>query len=117
MLAVTLEQKGFWGIPGVADHVRVLIRGMIGVAPIEVSPQKSAMQIRVPVLIVHGKLDEKVPIVQGRAVFDAIPPGRKDFLELPEAGHDDMLAAEKPWAKQTLRHVLHFFGQTGLNSQ
>jgi dipeptidyl aminopeptidase/acylaminoacyl peptidase len=38
----------------------------------EVSPVKHADRIRVPVLLVHGLLDQRVPIVQGQMMRDAL---------------------------------------------
>ena len=43
--------------------------------------------VRMPILIVHGKLDDLIPIAQGLAVYDkARAP--KQFLSLPDAGHN-----------------------------
>lgn len=49
-----------------------------------------------PLLVIHGREDRIVPFEQGKALFDAaaersaggIP---KKFLELPQAGHNDMM--------------------------
>lgn len=45
---------------------------LMKVALDEVSPVKHADRIRVPVLLVHGLLDERVPVVQGRMMRDAL---------------------------------------------
>ena len=96
-----------------ADDVRKRVREVIGVDASEVSPEKSAVEIRVPSLIVHGTKDEQIPVAQGRAVFDAIPDARKEFLELQEAGHDDLIDFKKAWGKKTLRRTLDFLRQAG----
>jgi fermentation-respiration switch protein FrsA (DUF1100 family) len=45
-------------------------------------------KVQCPVLILHGELDETVPIAQGRKLFDhANPPKR--FQALPWAAHND----------------------------
>jgi pimeloyl-ACP methyl ester carboxylesterase len=62
----------------------------------------------VPVLVVHGRKDGQIPITQGRAVFAAMPDANKELLELPEAGHDDLVEWKKPWGKKTLKHVFAF---------
>jgi dipeptidyl aminopeptidase/acylaminoacyl peptidase len=63
---------------GMADDVRKRVRQGIGVHASQVSPEKAAAKIRVPVLIVHGTKDAPIPVAQGRAVFDAITDARKN---------------------------------------
>lgn len=108
MISATLLQRGLWWVPGLPDAVRSRIRESIGAAPIDVSPESAARDIRVPVLVVHGRKDEQIPVTQGRAVFEAIPDAGKELLELPEAGHDDLVEWKKPWGKKTLKHVFAF---------
>jgi pimeloyl-ACP methyl ester carboxylesterase len=113
MISATLQSRGIWWVPGMADDVRKRVREVIGVDASEISPEKAAVEIRVPALIVHGTKDEQIPVAQGRAVFDAIPGGRKEFLELPDAGHDDLVEFRKAWGKKTLRRTLDFLRQAG----
>lgn len=108
MIFATLQARGIWWVPGMANDVRKRVREVIGVDASEVNPEKAAANIRVPVLIVHGTKDEQIPVAQGRAVFDAIPDARKEFLELQEAGHDDLIEFKKAWGKKTLRRTLDF---------
>ncbi len=42
-----------------------------------------------PVLIIHGRLDQRIPIEQGRRLFEAAAEPR-EFLEIPGAGHNDI---------------------------
>lgn len=46
-------------------------------------------RIRCPVLIVHGRLDERIPVDQARAIVSAIDASaaRVRYLELPDRGH------------------------------
>lgn len=46
-----------------------------------------AKKIESPLLVMHGTADKKIPIEQGRAVFDASPSTRKDFMEIPGGSH------------------------------
>lgn len=53
-------------------------------------------QVTCPLLMIHGQLDTIVPIEQGRALFEAAPAKSsagvpKRFVELPEAGHNDIM--------------------------
>ena len=54
-----------------------------------VSPLKHADRIDVPVLIVHGDLDERVPISHGRKMFLSLQQQGKDvkWLEFPDEAH------------------------------
>jgi fermentation-respiration switch protein FrsA (DUF1100 family) len=49
--------------------------------------------IDVPLLAMHGTDDEVVPHGLGRRLFDAAPDGRKQWLDLPGAGHNDVMQA------------------------
>jgi len=109
MVSVTLDQRGLWWVPGLRDTIRASAREIIGADPSDVSPENAAAKIQVPVLVVHGRLDDRIPFTHGRAVFEAIPDTRKEYLELPDAGHDDLVAHKKPWGRTTLRRVLDFF--------
>lgn len=45
-------------------------------------------QVRAPLLVVHGELDQVIPVEMGRAVFDAAT-GPKRLATFPRAGHSD----------------------------
>ncbi|MCA9027075.1 MAG: alpha/beta fold hydrolase [Planctomycetaceae bacterium] len=58
--------------------------------------------ITCPIMLIHGSLDRVLPIEQGRRLFEAAPARsasgiEKRFVELPHAGHNDMvhIAAEE----------------------
>jgi fermentation-respiration switch protein FrsA (DUF1100 family) len=42
-----------------------------------------------PLLVVAGESDDIVPISQSRQLYEGAPAGRKRFLSLPGAGHND----------------------------
>ena len=42
-----------------------------------------------PVLFVHGRLDERIPLAQGRELFEAARQP-KEWLEIPSGGHNDL---------------------------
>lgn len=54
-----------------------------------VSPLKHAASIQSPVLLIHGKDDERVPIAHGKRMRDALEANRKQvaWLALDEEGH------------------------------
>jgi hypothetical protein len=58
-------------------------------------------QVTCPILHVHGRQDSIIPIELGRRLFDAAPPRSaggiaKRFVELPSAGHNDIVAVAQP---------------------
>jgi fermentation-respiration switch protein FrsA (DUF1100 family) len=46
-----------------------------------------------PLLMLHGEVDQLVPIGQGREVFAASPAKQKQFVNLPSATHNDTVEA------------------------
>jgi hypothetical protein len=46
-------------------------------------------------LVLHGARDEIIPVEQGREVAAGLPGAR--WVELPRAGHNDLLAHDEPW--------------------
>lgn len=56
-----------------------------------------APRVQCPVLVAHGTSDEVIPIACGRRLFEALPPGiEKRWLEVPQAGHDNLLVTDFP---------------------
>lgn len=47
-----------------------------------------------PLLVIHGDADRVIPFAHGRAVFEAGAAEKKEFLELPGVGHNDIFARE-----------------------
>jgi hypothetical protein len=48
------------------------------------------MPAPLPVLQIHGGKDELVPLIDGEALFRALPSKRKRMVVLPGAGHNDV---------------------------
>ena len=51
---------------------------------------KKAGELDVPVLVVHGDRDEVIPLRMGREVYEALDPGRREFVLLEGATHNDI---------------------------
>ena len=47
------------------------------------------LDVRAPVLVLHGARDDVVPIAFGEKLF-ALIPGPKQFIRFPDAGHNDL---------------------------
>ena len=51
--------------------------------------------IRTPILIIHGTGDDMVPHAMGARLYQ-LSPAQREFLVVPEAGHNDMTARAGP---------------------
>ncbi len=56
----------------------------------------AAAGVEVPVLMIHGSVDELIPLAQGRKLHQALGD-RATFVEVPGAGHNDLLARPVVW--------------------
>ncbi len=63
----------------------------------------AAADVRAPVLMIHGSVDQIIPLAQGRQLHEALLASR--FVEVPGAGHNDLLARREVW--QELGAFLH----------
>jgi fermentation-respiration switch protein FrsA (DUF1100 family) len=78
--------------------------------------------IDLPLLVVHGRRDRIVPFHHGEQLFQAAPAQSwngiaRQFSELPEAGHNDVLHVHRPELAAALRHYLDQLRQTDAESQ
>ncbi len=56
----------------------------------------AARSVRAPVLMIHGAADRIIPIGQGRRLHAALGSSSR-FVEVPRAGHNDLLAQPVVW--------------------
>ncbi len=71
--------------------VRLETRCRAGFLLDDICPCKLAPQVTVPTLMVHGTLDQFVPLDHGQRVFAALGSKQKRLLEIPTAAHADVL--------------------------
>ncbi len=97
-------------LPSAADHhtprwlVRLLWRERYDAA-------NAATGLQAPSLVIHGSLDDVVPIDQGRLVARILGAhGACEFVAVTDRGHDDIMDASLTWLK--LRHFLQAFAAT-----
>lgn len=57
---------------------------------------EAAGRWRGPSLVVHGAADQIIPARLGRELYEALPEPKR-WLEVPGAGHNDLLARPEPW--------------------
>lgn len=62
-----------------------------------VSPVKHADRVAAPVLLVYGKLDQRVPLSHGNHMHDALQDAHKDvqWIEFPHEGHGVALPEDR----------------------
>jgi len=69
-------------------HGLVRRRGAAGGPRVAFDRAVQASQVRCPLLVLHGELDEICPVGDGRAIADAAPRG--ELAEVPGGGHNDL---------------------------
>jgi hypothetical protein len=47
--------------------------------------------VRLPLLVIHGELDNLIPISEGEALYHESPAALKQMAWIPHAGHNDLL--------------------------
>ena len=57
---------------------------------------EAGQRIACPVLVVHGDRDDIIPIELGRRAFAALREPKR-WVEVRDAGHNDLLAREEVW--------------------
>ncbi len=65
--------------------------------PLEsIRPTRHAATLELPTLIAHGTADPVVPAGSGRRLFDSLLSEDKSWIEIPDAGHDNVLITPFP---------------------
>ncbi|MEO5913224.1 MAG: alpha/beta fold hydrolase [Luteolibacter sp.] len=81
-----------------------------GIHLADIQPHHHAANLRIPTLIAHGTADHVSSITCGKCLFDSLPTATpKRWIEIPGAGHDNVLITAYPIyadiAEWMLRHV------------
>jgi pimeloyl-ACP methyl ester carboxylesterase len=79
-----------------ADATDAVYHWKSGISIHEIQPRLHAASIHMPTLIAHGTADPVVQMAAGRHLFDAFPDNTKKWLEIPGAGHDNVLITAFP---------------------
>lgn len=93
-----------------AEAAAISYQKKTGIALADIQPHLHAESIRIPTLIAHGSADSVLSMASGRRLFDALPEATvKQWVEIPGAGHDNVLITSYPIyadiAEWMLRHV------------
>jgi fermentation-respiration switch protein FrsA (DUF1100 family) len=68
-------------------------------------PERDVAKLDYPVLIIHGEADERIPISEGRRVYEAAPSG-SEFWTLPGVTHADAFPTHPDEYVQRVREYL-----------
>jgi pimeloyl-ACP methyl ester carboxylesterase len=80
-----------------ADATDSVYHWKSGIRMKDIQPARRAASIRIPTLIAHGTADRVISIDGGRRLFDSLPADiSKKWIEIPGAGHDNVLVTDYP---------------------
>lgn len=76
----------------------------------EINSLSFVQNIEAPMLLIHGETDRVIPIEHGEKLFAGIKSQNKKWVQLPEAGHNNLLGYG------SIERVIEFFKQVGNHS-
>jgi len=83
-------------IPGLRELIPIPVRWFLRVVPsqklLDLRPQpvETLARVTCPLLVIHGSEDRIVPIRFGRRMLEAAGSKSKRFVEVPQAGHNNL---------------------------
>lgn len=77
-----------WGF--ISDYWINRAASRAGFTPSDVVPKETCKNIKQPILMVHGANDSKIDMEHGKINFSNLPGNKKQFVAVPEAGHDNV---------------------------
>lgn len=92
---------GFFGVI-IESGAAILRRLLTFLAPVATAEEAEALSeaheakiraIRLPALIIHGELDELVPLATALALHELLAETRRELVVIPGAGHNDIVYA------------------------
>ena len=98
--------------PWWAQATDIVYHWKTGIHLSDIQPRRHAASVTIPTLIAHGTNDRVSSITCGKCLYDSLPAAiPKHWLEIPGAGHDNVLTTAYPiYADLTewmLQHVGH----------
>ncbi len=92
------QSQSLFGLlaPLAESVVTMLIKQRASYTPAQIRPMDAASKLTIPVLIGHGDKDTFVTPDQAQELLAAIPSIKKQFLNIPGAGHSNVLVTNAP---------------------
>jgi len=84
-------ESGFAHTYRLLEKLGVDPRSLDGSRELLVSNLEKMKKVRLPVLIIHGEIDEIIPLSDGQALFKAVSHRVREILVIPRAGHNTLL--------------------------
>ena len=84
-------ESGFADTLGLLERVGVSIGARLIPEPWPRINLLNISRVKLPTLIIHGELDEIIPLEDARALWQACRSEKKELLVIPGAGHNDLL--------------------------
>ena len=82
-------ESGFISVNGLIRHLGLPSPGDL--SELEDECRRMAESIKLPSLIIHGEHDRLVPLSQGKDLYESLGSEQKEFVVIPEAGHNDIM--------------------------
>ncbi len=89
--------KGLVVESGFADTLGLLARIGLPTKGLEIPQEwknfnlEGISHVELPTLVIHGELDQIIPLRDGVALYEASRASRKQLVVIPRAGHNDLL--------------------------
>jgi pimeloyl-ACP methyl ester carboxylesterase len=86
-------ESGFASVTRLIKHLGLPVQG-ISLEPIEQERMSLIRRISLPVLIIHGELDQLVPLQEAEDLYESLGTKRKKLVVIPKADHNNILFAD-----------------------
>lgn len=97
-------------VSGSVEHV---FGWRTGVKISEINTAQKAPNIRIPTMVIHGESDDSIPIASGKKLYHSFPSDlEKRWVEVPEAGHNNILITDYPLYATMAEWFLKFLKQS-----
>jgi alpha-beta hydrolase superfamily lysophospholipase len=99
-----LKEYGLTKIHEIMDQAEGITK-----APLEeVSPVESISRIDRPVLVLHGKADDFIPVENANQLHQACHSKTNEILLVDDANHGQVLCDDEPWSNKVWHQVIEF---------
>ncbi len=101
-------ESGFASVSRLIKHLSLPSRGL-NLEPIEQERRAMIRQIAVPALILHGELDQLVPLQEAKDLYHMLNSSKKKLVVIPHADHNTIMFAG---LKQYFQEIQDFIKRT-----
>ena len=96
-----------------ADMAGWVYQWKTGIAISDIRSDLAAAKIMIPTLVAHGTSDRVIPHESGKRLYAALPETiKKQWIDVPEADHDNVLITDFPIYANVAKWMLHHVTST-----